>query len=134
MKPTAASLRYYEREIFKENRFLGLPHGVAATGPALLIVLTCLRLSLDHTDLLMWVLPGITYLVAYCILASSLPRRDALRALAIQALYDEMSHKVQQLELCFDESEWRDENAEKGNEQPEFSVPASFRPAGHELA
>ncbi|WP_048306700.1 hypothetical protein [Halomonas sp. PR-M31] len=134
MKPTATSLRYYEREIFKENRFLGLPHGVAAVGPTILIVLTCLRLSLDHTDLLMWVLPIITYLIAYSILVSHLPRREELKALAIQTLYDDMGRKVRQLELCFDESEWREEDVEKEDERSEFSMPASFLPVDRELA
>ncbi|MGC3874695.1 hypothetical protein ACPF7Z_15645 [Halomonas sp. GXIMD04776] len=134
MKPTATSIRDYEREIFKENRFLGLPHGIAATGPTILIALTCLRLSLDHTNLLMWVLPATTYLLAYSILVSHLPRRDELRALAIQALYDDMSQKVRQLELCFDESEWREGDVEKEDERSGFSMPANFLPADRELA
>nr|WP_298415647.1 hypothetical protein [uncultured Halomonas sp.] len=134
MKPTTTSLRDYEREIFKDNRFLGLPHGVVATGPAILIALTCLRLSLGHTDLLMWMLPAASYLIAYSILVLRLPRRDVLKALAIQALYDDMSQKTFQLELRFDVNEWQEEEAARSVPQLELNNTASFLLSDRELA
>ena len=105
VESTDLSLRHYEREIFRENRFLGLSHGIVATGPAILVALVCLRLSLTHTHLLTWLLPGIAYLVAYLLLVMHLPRRVALREKARQALRDDMICKARQFELRFDESD-----------------------------
>ncbi|SHF87531.1 hypothetical protein SAMN02745148_03737 [Modicisalibacter ilicicola DSM 19980] len=105
VKPTTDPLRYHEREIFRENRFLGLPNGIAAAGPAALTTLVCLRLSLTHADVLTWLLPGIVYLVAYALLVAHLPDREVLRQLARQALHEEIVRKSQQLELRFEEAE-----------------------------
>ncbi len=134
VKPTAAALRYYEREIFRENRFLGLPNGIAATGPAILMTLTCLRLSMGLADVLLWMLPTASYLLAYSILVSHLPGRGELKALAIEALYEEMSYKVEQLELCFDENEWRIEGMESEIGQLELSIAAHPLPSVREFA
>ena len=105
VESTDLSLRHYEREIFRENRFLGLSHGIVATGPAILVALVCLRLSLTPTHLLTWLLPGIAYLGAYALLATHLPRRETLRERARQALHDDRVLKARQLELRVGESD-----------------------------
>ncbi len=98
------------------------------------MALTCLRLSMGLADVLLWMLPAASYLLAYSILVSHLPGRGELKALAVEALYIEMSQKVQQLELCFDENEWRFESMDGEVGQLELSIAAHSLPSDNEFA
>jgi hypothetical protein len=102
---TTASLRHHERELFRENRFLGLPHGLAAAGPAILAMFCCLRLSMAYQDCLTWLCVGVVYAIAYGILVVRLPRRQFLKALAHRR-YDEETSVGSQLELSFDRADF----------------------------
>lgn len=104
METSERSLRHYEREIFKEYRFLGLPHGVVAAGPAILAALSGWRLSLSYADLLMWFLPAVTYHASFLILMLLMPKRDTLRAMARKAQSDALARAEKELGVGLDET------------------------------
>lgn len=103
MKTTERSLRHYQREIFKEHRFIGLPHGVVAAGPAVLAALCVWRLSLSYSNPLTWLLPVMTYLAALALLIALMPKRGALEEMARQAQREARALVARECEASIDE-------------------------------
>lgn len=99
-KPSAAmpSLRQCEREYFRQHRFIGLPHGVVAAGPAGLAVSVAWRLSLDLASLVTWSLPIVAFCISYLILCRTMPSRDELRARAVCDLLERLTEFAEQEE------------------------------------